>query len=338
MSAVLADKTFEQIALPDTRLLINGERREAVAGKRFETLNPASGAVITDVALAEAADIDLAVKAARAALDAPLWKHMTGAQRGRILNKLADLLELHREDLVQLESLDAGKPLAATRRQDIPAAIDCLRYYAGWADKIDGVVVPARADALTYVKREPVGVVAAIVPWNFPLMNAVWKVAPALRAGHVLPQGRVERAARGPDRQVDVGRFGQRHLDDLLAGGRVEGGEALARRAFEALAVDQQAGVRQGDLRGGEMEVFVCNCGGHEATPSMVMLPSWGAHRHASNEFCPGRDWKALSAVTRLTWIRPAWPAPTGRQRRSVSRAAPRPAPGSAAAAACGPG
>ena len=179
----VADKDFEQIALPDTRLLINGERSDAVAGKRFATLNPATGATITEVALAEAADIDLAVKAARDALQVPAWKLMTGAQRGRILYKLADLLEQQREELVQLESLDAGKPLAATRRQDLPAAIDCLRYYAGWADKIDGVVVPARADALTYVRREPVGVVAAIVPWNFPLMNAVWKVAPALACG-----------------------------------------------------------------------------------------------------------------------------------------------------------
>jgi aldehyde dehydrogenase (NAD+) len=108
---------------------------------------------------------------------------MTGAQRGRLLRRLADLVEQDRENLVTLEALDAGKPLAATRRQDLPAAIDCLEYYAGWADKIAGEVIPARADALTYVTRQPVGVVAAIVPWNFPLMNAVWKIAPALACG-----------------------------------------------------------------------------------------------------------------------------------------------------------
>jgi aldehyde dehydrogenase (NAD+) len=176
------DTLEARIDLPDTRLLIGGERRDSVTARFFETLNPATGTVIAAVAQAEAADVDLAVKAARAALNGP-WKTLTGAQRGRLLNKLADLLEKNSEALVQLESLDAGKPLAATRRQDIPAAIDCLRYYAGWADKIDGVVVPARADALTYVKREPVGVVAAIVPWNFPLMNAVWKVAPAIACG-----------------------------------------------------------------------------------------------------------------------------------------------------------
>jgi aldehyde dehydrogenase (NAD+) len=181
--ATLNTVAQEQITLPDTRLLIGGERREAIGGKSFATLNPATGAEIVDVSLAEAADIDLAVRAARHALGSAPWKTMTGAQRGRVLYKLADLLEAKREELVLLESLDAGKPLAATRRQDIPAAIDCLRYYAGWADKIDGMVVPARADALTYVKREPVGVVAAIVPWNFPLMNAVWKVAPAIACG-----------------------------------------------------------------------------------------------------------------------------------------------------------
>ena len=182
-AAALASSLSDPITLPGRRLLIGGARVESLSGTRFETLNPATGVAITDVSLAEAADIDRAVKAARAALESGAWKNMTGAQRGRLLNKLADLLEENREELVRLESLDAGKPLAATLRQDLPAAIDCLQYYAGWADKLNGEVVPARADALTYVRREPVGVVAAIVPWNFPLMNAVWKVAPALACG-----------------------------------------------------------------------------------------------------------------------------------------------------------
>ncbi len=108
---------------------------------------------------------------------------MTGAERGRILNRLAEALRTKIDEVVWLESLDGGKPIAATRRMDLPAAIDCLEYYAGWADKITGEVVPTRRDALTYVERIPVGVVGAIVPWNFPLMNAVWKVAPALACG-----------------------------------------------------------------------------------------------------------------------------------------------------------
>ena len=108
---------------------------------------------------------------------------MSGAERGRILHRLAAIMRERQEELVLLESVDGGKPLTATRRMDLPAAIDCLEYYAGWADKITGEVVPTRRDALTYVQRVPVGVVAVIVPWNFALMNAVWKIAPALACG-----------------------------------------------------------------------------------------------------------------------------------------------------------
>ena len=174
---------IDATSLPEPRLLINGRWTHAMGGETFATVNPATEETITDVAEARAADIDLAVTAARAALESGPWRLMSGAQRGRLLQKLAALVEKDTENLVRLEALDAGKPLAATRRQDLPAAIDCLQYYAGWADKITGEVVPTRPDALTYVTRQPVGVVAAIVPWNFPLMNAVWKVAPALACG-----------------------------------------------------------------------------------------------------------------------------------------------------------
>ncbi len=171
------------VTLPERRLLIHGAWTDAASGKSFSTINPATEEIITRVAEAGAADIDAAVRSARRALEEGPWRLMTGAQRGRLLRRLADLIERDRENLVTLEAIDAGKPLAATRRQDLPAAIDCLEYYAGWADKIAGEIVPARADALTYVTRQPVGVVAAIVPWNFPLMNAVWKIAPALACG-----------------------------------------------------------------------------------------------------------------------------------------------------------
>ena len=172
-----------ELPLLPTQLLIDGAWRNAVDGGRFATINPATEEVLAEVAEAGAADVNAAVIAARKALQHGPWPAMTGAQRGRILRKLADLMRDRAEELVLIESVDAGKPLAATRRMDLPAAVDCLEYYAGWADKITGEVVPTRQDALTYVQRVPVGVVAAIVPWNFPLMNAVWKIAPALACG-----------------------------------------------------------------------------------------------------------------------------------------------------------
>lgn len=171
------------VRLPRRQLLIGGEWVDAADGQVFATENPASGEEITSVARAGTVDADRAVRAARAAFDHGSWATQKPAARGRAIARLASLVERSSEQLIALESLDAGKPLSATRRQDLPAVIDCLEYYAGWADKIKGDVVPARADALTYLQREPVGVVVGIVPWNFPLMNAVWKVAPALACG-----------------------------------------------------------------------------------------------------------------------------------------------------------
>jgi aldehyde dehydrogenase (NAD+) len=180
MPSVLGALDMRQVP---TRLLIGGDWCEAAGGKCFATLNPATEEVLAEVSEAGAPEVDAAVSAAREALRRGAWSMMTGPERGRILHRLAALMRERSEDLVLLESIDAGKPLAATRRMDVPAAIDCLEYYAGWADKISGEVVPTRRDVLTYVHRVPVGVVAAIVPWNFPLMNAVWKIAPALACG-----------------------------------------------------------------------------------------------------------------------------------------------------------
>jgi aldehyde dehydrogenase (NAD+) len=163
-------------------LLIDGKRVPALSGRYFDTLNPATEQVIARVAEADAADIDAAVRSARAAF-AGAWGHMRAADRGHALLRLADLIRQNIDELVELESLDSGKPISAIRRQDLPAVLDTLAYYAGWADKINGQVIPARPDALTYTVREPMGVVAAIVPWNFPLMIGMWKIAPALACG-----------------------------------------------------------------------------------------------------------------------------------------------------------
>ena len=164
------------------KLLIDGVRVPASSGRSFETLNPATGEVLARVAEADAADVDAAVRSARAAFEGS-WGHMKASERGALLLKLADLIRRNEDELVQLESLDSGKPVSAIRRQDLPAVIDTLTYYAGMADKINGQVIPARPDALTYTVREPLGVVGAIIPWNFPLMIGMWKIAPALACG-----------------------------------------------------------------------------------------------------------------------------------------------------------
>lgn len=164
------------------RLLIDGQHVESVSGRSFKTLNPATEQVIATIAEGNEADVDRAVAAARRAFEGA-WSTMRAAERGQILFRLADLMKRHADELAELESRDAGKPIAAVLRQDLPAAIDTLTYYAGWADKIHGEVVPTRSDALTYTLREPVGVVGVVVPWNFPLMIGMWKLAPALACG-----------------------------------------------------------------------------------------------------------------------------------------------------------
>ncbi|UVK56493.1 aldehyde dehydrogenase family protein [Mesorhizobium sp. AR02] len=163
-------------------LLIDGRRVAALSGRTFETVNPATGEVIAKIAEAGVDDVDAAVRSARAAFEGP-WKRMRAADRGLLMLKLADLIRRDEDELVNLESLDSGKPVSAIRRQDLPAVLDTLTYYAGMADKINGQVIPARPDALTYTVREPLGVVAAIIPWNFPLMIGMWKIAPALACG-----------------------------------------------------------------------------------------------------------------------------------------------------------
>ena len=171
------------VRIPQTKLLIDGKFVDAVSGETFETRNPATEEIIAHVASAGAEDTALAVKAARAALEQGPWGTMRAAERARIMNRFAALIRERQDEIVMLESLDGGKPISSVRRQDYPAMLDCIEYYAGWPDKITGDVVPVRPDALTYIARVPVGVVGAIVPWNFPLMNSMWKIAPALACG-----------------------------------------------------------------------------------------------------------------------------------------------------------
>jgi aldehyde dehydrogenase (NAD+) len=167
------------------RLWIGGEWRDASGGARFETLHPATGEVLTEVAGGEAADIDVAVAAARAAFEDPKWRRMDAADRGAVLWRMADILEKRGAEIARLEVLDNGKPIREAMI-DVRQAVDALRYYAGWTTKLHGATIPVRGNIFNYTLREPVGVVGAIIPWNFPLLMAVWKVAPALACGNTV--------------------------------------------------------------------------------------------------------------------------------------------------------
>jgi phenylacetaldehyde dehydrogenase len=170
-------------------MLIGGRWVDAASGKTFPTYDPSTGEVLCQVAEGDREDIDRAVRAAREAFERGPWHRMTTSERGRMIWKLADLLEQHQEEFAELEALDNGKPLTVARAADVPLAVDNLRYFAGWATKIEGNTIPLSV-AYTpgvryhaYTLREPVGVVGQIIPWNFPLLMAAWKLGPALAAG-----------------------------------------------------------------------------------------------------------------------------------------------------------
>jgi aldehyde dehydrogenase (NAD+) len=182
-------KAHRSVPVPkvrQTQLLIDGKWVDAKGGKTFATYNPATETKIADVAEGDVADIDRAVKAARKAFESGDWPKLDARDRGRLLHRLADLVEQNLEELAALETLDNGKPIRDSRSADLPLVIDCLRYYAGWADKLHGDTIPIRGNHFCYTRREPVGVAGQIIPWNFPLLMVAWKWGPALAAGCTL--------------------------------------------------------------------------------------------------------------------------------------------------------
>jgi phenylacetaldehyde dehydrogenase len=187
-SLAIGDATSRFLAKPHA-MLIGSEWRNAVSGASIDVSDPASGETITTVPSAEHADVDVAVKAARAAFESAEWGAARPVDRERWLLRLADLVAANLQELAEIESVDNGKPLAITQRVDVPSAVDFLRYCAGWATKVEGTTVDLsmpgfrRHEFLGYTRREPVGVVGAIIPWNFPLLMAVWKIGPALATG-----------------------------------------------------------------------------------------------------------------------------------------------------------
>ena len=177
----MAEQTIES-----GQLFIGGEWQGAASGDTFESLNPSTARPLAQVASGAEEDVDRAVRAAREAFENGAWPGMDGRARGRLLYAIADGLEARADELARLEAMDNGKPVREARMIDIKESIDCFRYYAGWADKIDGDVIPVPGPYLNYTRREPMGVCGAIIPWNYPLQMAAWKVAPALACGNTM--------------------------------------------------------------------------------------------------------------------------------------------------------
>jgi acyl-CoA reductase-like NAD-dependent aldehyde dehydrogenase len=232
--------TVTQSKIEPGRLLIGGEWHDAAGGKMFETINPATGEVLTTVAEASASDVDAAVRAARKAFDdaAGPWRKLSASERGRVLWRIAELIEANINELAELETLDNGKPIFESRYVDMPMVAEVFRYYAGWATKIHGETININEGAFTYTMREPVGVVGAIVAWNFPLLLTSWKLGPALACGNTVV---LKPAEQTP---LSALRFGELCLEAGLPAGVlniVTGGPETGRELVQHRGIDKVA-------------------------------------------------------------------------------------------------
>jgi aldehyde dehydrogenase (NAD+) len=186
MSTIASAVQEHQAVHAPTQLLIGDKWVPCESGKTFPTYNPATGEEIVQIAEADAADVDKAVKAARYALERGAWRKTSASERGRLLNRLADLIEEHADELATLETLDNGMPLTVARNIAVPLTLGQFRYFAGWADKNHGKTIPVNGDYFCYTRHEPVGVVGQITPWNFPLLMYGMKLGPALATGNTV--------------------------------------------------------------------------------------------------------------------------------------------------------
>jgi len=241
-----------KVKIEPGKLLIDGQWAEP--SKTFATTNPATGEVLTQVAEASAADVDRAVSAARKAFEdrSGAWRKMSASERGRLIWKLADLIERNLEELAELETLDNGKPIFESRYIDMPMVIDVLRYYAGWTTKIHGETINTFENAFTYTLREPVGVVGLIVPWNFPLLIASWKLGPALACGNTIV---LKPAEQTP---LTTLRFGQLAIEagipagviNILTGGPDVGKSIVRHPGIDKIAFTGSTSVGKEIMRG----------------------------------------------------------------------------------------
>ena len=186
MASVMPHPAEQRVPVSATKLLINNRWIPSISGKTFATINPSTGEEICQIAEADAADVDKAVQAARKAFEHGPWRKLAASERGRLLNRLADLIERNADELAALESLDNGKPVGIAKAVDVAATVGCFRYFAGWSDKIQGKTIPIDGDFFCYTRLEPVGVVGQIIPWNFPMLMLAWKLAPALATGNTV--------------------------------------------------------------------------------------------------------------------------------------------------------
>ena len=250
--------TAPQFQVKPGKLFIGGKWVDAASGKTFPTINPATSETITVLAEADERDVEAAVGAARKAFEYGPWPEMSAAERAKLLWKIGDLIDKYNEELGTLETLDNGKPIFESRQVDMPMAAEVFRYYAGWTTKIHGETVPVRGPFLNYTLREPIGVVAAIVPWNFPLLLASWKVAPALAAGNTvvlkpapwtsltalrlaeicqeagLPEGGLN-VVTGSTRELGRALVRHRGVDKVAFTGSTQTGQEIARNSADTL-------------------------------------------------------------------------------------------------------
>ncbi|QNI34484.1 aldehyde dehydrogenase family protein [Alloacidobacterium dinghuense] len=186
MASTYSMPTETRIVPSATELLINNRWIASESGETFATINPSTGEEICRVAAAHELDVDKAVQAARNAFERGPWRKMHASERGKLLYRLADLIEGHADELAQLEALDNGKPVSVAKRVDVAKTVACYRYFAGWADKVQGKTIPIDGDFFCYTRHEPIGVVGQIIPWNYPMLMQAWKLAPALATGNTV--------------------------------------------------------------------------------------------------------------------------------------------------------
>jgi aldehyde dehydrogenase (NAD+) len=186
MATVMPSTNASRVAISATKLLINNRWTPSQSGRTFATVDPSTGDEICQIAEADAADVDIAVRAARTAFEHGPWRKMAASERGRLLFRLSELIEKNADELAGLEALDNGKPFAIAKAVDVAATAGCFRYFAGWADKVHGKTIPIDGDYFCYTRHEPVGVVGQIIPWNFPMLMLAWKLAPALATGNTV--------------------------------------------------------------------------------------------------------------------------------------------------------